>query len=84
MIKIANKNESLDEDYIKKVLDYILLRIRFKYGYKEIGHYLIHCMCLRKAHKHSEGKEKSHLFYEKGEKKLERELDVVNLVRSIR
>ncbi len=55
MIKIANNNESIDEDYIKKILDYILLRIRFKYGYKEIGHYLFNCMCIRKNHKTAKG-----------------------------
>lgn len=84
MIKIVNNSESIDEKYINKILDYILLRIRFKYGYKEIGHYISNCMCLRKNHKTAIGQDKSHLFYEKGEKKLEKELDVVNLVRSIR
>jgi hypothetical protein len=55
MIKIANNNESIDEDYIKKILDYILLRIRFKYGYKEIGHYLFNFMCIRKNYKTAKG-----------------------------
>ena len=46
-------------------------------------------MCLRKF-KQSEGEEltenikRPHDLYRKGDKKLERELDVVNLVRSIR
>ena len=46
-----NLSETKIEDYIKKILDYILLRIRFKYGYKEIGHYLFNFMCIRKNHK---------------------------------
>jgi hypothetical protein len=55
MIKIANNSESIDEKYINKILDYILLRIRFKYGYKEIGHYLSNCMCIRKNYKTAVG-----------------------------
>ena len=81
LLKEAHINLNYDDTYIKKVLQYIILRVRFNYGYKEILHFLTHCMCLRRFHRIHH---KSHLLYKKGQVKLERELDVVNLLRSIR
>ncbi len=63
MIKEAHKDESINEGYIKKILDYLLLRVRFRYGYKEIIHYLMNCICLRKMEKSSTKTNKTHLFY---------------------
>ena len=66
------------------ILDYLLTRSRFIYGYKELLHYLTRCMCLRKPKKHMSKFDRSHLLYKKGNEKLKRELDVVHLIRSIR
>ena len=56
------------------------------YGYKEIAHYLLRCKCF--TLKRNKGKtseyDKKHLLYKKGNDKLGKELDVVNLVKSIR
>ncbi len=84
MVREAEKSEAINETYIKKVLDYVLLRVRFRYGLKEITHYLLNCMCIRKPHRDGGEMEKKHFLYEKGDHKLGNELDVVNLVRSIR
>lgn len=85
MLEAAHLDPQIDESYIKKVLDYILLRIRFTYGYKEMFHYLTHCMCLRSLRGHQRSAlKRRHQLYRKGNELLERELDVVNLVRSIR
>lgn len=39
-------NEKVHDDLVKTVLDFLLLRARFIYGYKEIFHYLFKCKCL--------------------------------------
>lgn len=48
--------------------------------------YLCKCFCLRKIKNDSADKNSTdiHLIFEKGDKKLGRELDIVNLVRAIR
>ena len=84
MVKTISEAEHLEESYIMNILDYLLTRSRFIYGYKELFHYLTRCMCLRKPKKHMSKFDRSHLLYKKGNEKLKRELDVVNLIRSIR
>ena len=84
MVKTISEAEHLEESYIMNILDYLLTRSRFIYGYKELLHYLTRCMCLRKPKKHMSKFDRSHLLYKKGNEKLKRELDVVNLIRSIR
>ncbi len=85
MMKDADVQETLPESYFKVVLDYVRLRQLFKYGYREIFHYIFHCLCFRKGSFKKGYKEYTkHNQYNKGTKKLEHELDVVNLVREIR
>jgi hypothetical protein len=84
--KHIDTHEILQDNFLRQVLEYMLRRSRLMYGYGEILHYLCHCMCLKRrgfflSNRHLE---KKHLLYEKGVKKLEKELDIVNLVRSIR
>jgi hypothetical protein len=71
---------------LKSIVDYLLQRTRLSYGYTEILHYLCKCKCLihSKKKKNLSFLEKQHLLYQKGNEKLEQELDVVNLVKSIR
>lgn len=67
------------------MLDYMLRRKLFIYGYKEIVHYVSQCMCIRKLKKLSSSLyQKKHFLYSKGMHKLEKELDILNLVKSIR
>jgi hypothetical protein len=84
MLKDATLNQQVDESYLKKLLDYIILRLRFTYGYKEMFHYLSRCLCFRHVNPRLSVLHKKHVLFKKGSSKLERELDVVNLVRSIR
>ncbi|TNV83661.1 hypothetical protein FGO68_gene8648 [Halteria grandinella] len=84
MIRIVNKEDKVDKTYIKKVLDFIVLkRERFSYGGVHIVDYLTRCLCLRKSQLHQR-ENKSHFLYNKGDRKLKQELDIVNLVRQIR
>ncbi|TNV84898.1 hypothetical protein FGO68_gene5339 [Halteria grandinella] len=86
MVKVVNENEELEENFLKSIVDYLLQRTRFSYGYREITHYLVKCRCftLQKSKKNLSKNDKQHFLYNKGNEKLERELDVVNLVKSIR
>lgn len=65
-------------------MDHLLLRTRFIYGYKEIFHYLFYCKCIRTKKITDSTLERRQVLYKRGNEKLERELDIVNLVRSIR
>ncbi len=84
MLKDVTAQDEIDDSYLKKVLEYILLRVRFTYGYKEIFTYLSQCLCLRQKNLNDTFELRKQLLYKKGNNKLERELDIVNLVRSIR
>jgi hypothetical protein len=68
-------------------VDYLLQRTRLQYGYREILHYLTNCRCIRKKLKKDIepfSTDHMHMLYTKGNEKLERELDIINLVKSIR
>ena len=85
MVKYVEENDVLENGFLRNVLNYVLLRERFSYGYKELVHYLSNCYCIRRPNKEStDHKIKKHILYKTGSKKLEKELDVVNLIRSIR
>ena len=86
MVKILNESEQIGGSYIKRILEALLLRTRFIYGYIEILHAIFICKCLKnnKKDKTMTTLERRQVLYHKGEEKLERELDVVNLLRSIR
>lgn len=88
MVKVVDENDVLQEGFLKSIVDYILQRTRFRYGYQEILHYITHCRFFKRMRKNKKNPlgsmDKRHLLYKKGNEKLERELDVVNLVKSIR
>ncbi|CDW72606.1 UNKNOWN [Stylonychia lemnae] len=81
---LANKN-FLQDNIITKIINEILRRKAFRYGYQMAIHYILKCVCLRSKDSIKKNKAfKQHLKYERGNEKLERELDVVNLLKSIR
>ncbi|TNV84725.1 hypothetical protein FGO68_gene11045 [Halteria grandinella] len=85
IVKTIDTNEPVTEDFLRNVLDYLLLRARFNYGYREIFHYVLKCKCVRgKTRQYSSMIDRRQKLYSKGNSKLEKELDVLNLVRSIR
>ncbi|TNV84028.1 hypothetical protein FGO68_gene14121 [Halteria grandinella] len=86
MIKQADNVDKIDENYIKSLLDFIVLkRERFHYGAKNIVDYISRCICFRKPSDLIQTAEnKPHFLYKKGNEKLKQELDIVNLVRQIR
>mmetsp|Transcript_32148 Transcript_32148/g.31467 ORF Transcript_32148/g.31467 Transcript_32148/m.31467 type:complete len:80 (+) Transcript_32148:947-1186(+) len=63
----------------------IIQRKRFSYKRSHIFQYLKMCLCFRKVRKLKNRADfKKHFYFEKGEEKLIKELDVVNLLKSIR
>eukprot|EP00347_Sterkiella_histriomuscorum_P001486 403371850 len=70
---------------VNMLLEEVLSRKRFRYGVYNTVHYILRCVCCRKPRQLKQKLEfKQHFFYHKANKKIEQELDVVNLVRSIR
>ena len=84
MVKIIEGNEEIEEGFLKNVLAYIMLRTRLDYNYTEIFHYLFKCRCFGLKRGATSLIERRHVLYARGNEKLERELDVINLVKSIR
>ncbi|TNV84542.1 hypothetical protein FGO68_gene6627 [Halteria grandinella] len=85
MVRQVSKVNNLNEDFLKAVLDFIVLkRQRFQYGTKQIIDYMIGCLCMRKKNVLHVSQNKVHFLYNKGQDKLRQELDIVNLVRQIR
>ena len=87
MISEIAATKVVEEDYLKKVLTFVLLRARLIYGYTEILHYIFRCVCFRKRPKHLSEEptlHRRHHIYHRGNQKLERELDIINIVKSIR
>ena len=63
---------------ITKILSNIINRKRFIYTWKDILNAFVRCFCLRS------NKTRLHMLYERAETKLNRELDVVTLVKAMR
>ena len=84
MVDIVNTNDKISDTYLKSVLTFLLLRVRFIYGYLEILHYFIRCKCIRFQRNPKSILDRRQVLYDRGNEKLERELDVVNLIKSIR
>lgn len=75
----------MQDQYLSSLLDFILLRTRLTYGYKEIFHYLFKCRCCLGLKRQSSSLfDKRQVLFQRGHEKIERELDVINLVKSIR
>lgn len=85
MVKTAEKEGSVEENYIKRILDYMLLRTRLTYDYYEIFHYLFCCRWLFNRTKSPTNiTDRRHALYDKGYEKLEQELDIVNIIKNLR
>ncbi|CDW83701.1 UNKNOWN [Stylonychia lemnae] len=85
MIENIFARDYLSESMITRVIDEILLRKNFRYGYKLVIDYLVKMVCCKSNKKlKTSSSYKSHLKYIKGNERLEQELDVVNLLKSIR
>jgi hypothetical protein len=50
--EVENENTRVQESYLKYILDYMLLRSRLTYGYREIFHFMLNCKCLLQGKKH--------------------------------
>lgn len=84
MIEQAEMDEQVPESFLKSILDFLLLRTRLKYGYTEILHYIVYCRCFRVKRANASFRDQRHILYQRGKQKLERELDVVNLLKATR
>jgi hypothetical protein len=85
MVQTLKEKLELDDTYLKSILDFVLLkRARFSYGGRQILDYATRCFCIRPHSTLTTLRNKDHFLYHKGNEKLKRELDIVNLVRSIR
>jgi hypothetical protein len=68
----------LDDADIKEVLLNLVSRKRFIYGINDLIEYILKCLCLRRTLKHHL---KKHQLFEKCEEKLDRELDVIHILK---
>ena len=82
----------LSQDDLKLITMNLVNRKRFIYTVKDIVSYVLNCICLKriKFRKYKGTKEewrktlKKHYQYDEGEDKLQDELDVVTLLKTIR
>jgi len=80
---IDKVNELINIDEKTLTTD-LLRRSTFKYSIKHVCSYIFCCLAGRKTAVRENPKFTRHRLFEKGERKLEKELDVVTLIRSIR
>jgi hypothetical protein len=85
-MEIVGKTEETGENLTHKILAFLVAkRARFIYGYRHLLDYMSRCVCFRnKAKMRKEESVKRHYLYEKGNEKLKRELDIVNLIKTLR
>lgn len=84
MVNLVDAEKKVEESYLKQTLDYLLLRTRLNYGYKEIFHYILYCRCFGLKKESPSIIEKRQVLYQKGNHKLERELDIINIIKGVR
>lgn len=85
MVKVAEKPGKIEDNYLKRILDYMLLRKRLTYDYYEIFHYVFTCRFLFKPKKNpTNTTEKRHTLYRLGHEKLKQELDIINIIKNLR
>lgn len=71
MVRTVSKVQRIDVNYIKSLLDFIVLkRERFSYGPRAIVDYITRCMCLSKPSTLLKRENISHFLYKKGNEKL--------------
>ena len=73
----------LSKPAVEKIYETLLARTRFRYSYQEIIQYIYKCVCFRKVSKKTKAN-KRHFYYHKAERKLKEEMDILNVIRSIR
>ncbi|CDW86714.1 UNKNOWN [Stylonychia lemnae] len=79
------QKQQLGHDDIDDVLLAFIHRASFTYGLKRMIEYVVKCICLKKSQKlRKDPQGKVHYLYKKGEKKLKGELDVIQLLKSLR
>eukprot|EP00347_Sterkiella_histriomuscorum_P015712 403355969 len=81
-IALQAKDKLNDQD-IDNLLSSFTNRIRFNYGTKKVLDYIFKCFCLRKNSNIKQYNYSHHIFL-KGQKKLEQELDVIQLLKNMR
>ncbi|TNV85152.1 hypothetical protein FGO68_gene10495 [Halteria grandinella] len=86
LVALANDQDQMPEALANQILDFVQKkRARFVYGYTQLIHYLSRCLCFKTTRRlKKETQNLDHLLYAKGDSKLRRELDIVNLVRQLR
>jgi hypothetical protein len=77
MDKITNEES-------RTILDSFLNRQRFNYGTSKIFDYLSNCLCCSSKRRLMNKRFKQHYYFQKAEKKLKEELDIVQLLKSTR
>ena len=85
----VKSKQSLTENDINTVLISIINRKRFKYTFRDIINYIFRCICFRskqrlRSNMRQDQSFKKQYIFQKGTKKLSQELDVLNLLKSIR
>ncbi len=80
--ELKNKSK-LEENDVQNVLMNLIKRRRFKYTSSDILKYVFKCLCMRKIKKQTE-KLKKHFIYDKGAEKLQEELNIITLLKTIR
>ena len=83
------KGSAKDEDRKRRIfesLKFILFnRELFKYSFKDITEYILWCVWCRKSKNYRKNpKYRKHAYYKAGEDKLQRELDVMSIIKAIR
>jgi len=84
MVRMAEKPGKVDDNYLKRILDYMLLRTRLTYDYYEIFHFIFTCRCLFKSKNPSTITERRHTLFQVGRDKLKQELDIINIIKNLR
>jgi hypothetical protein len=87
----GKEKTNLNLSEINTVLMNLVHRRRFNYTGRDIAEFVLRCLCFRKKkNKHYEDKElwvqnvKKHYLFGKGVHKMNHELDVLNLLRTMR
>ena len=80
------KNKSrIEISDIKKIFGTIFGRERFQYSFKSIIMYLVHCLCLRRDESFKDIPSlREHYLFDKASSKFSAELDIVNIVKTLR
>ena len=78
--EVMNSKISLEEDDIAKILLNLINRRRFDYRVRDILEYIGKCVCLRKK-AGIRASFKKHEMFQRCEDKMEKELDIVNLLK---